>query len=389
MELVAPAGDWAMLKAAEKAGADAVYFGLKEWNMRHSAKNFSLPDLKRIGKLEIKKYLTLNSVLFDKDLYKINKILDKVKDNVNAVICWDMGLLGLLKKKEIPIHLSTQASVANSEALKFFKEQGVTRVTLARELNLEQIKKLKKYVEIGCFVHGAMCMAVSGRCFLSLDMFGMSANRGRCVQPCRRTYKLIDKETGKEIDVGRDYILSPKDVCALPFLDKLKAAGVSAFKIEGRSKNPEYVKTTVECYREALDNKLNENRINELIDRLKTVYNRGFSNGFYFGVPGINDFSNNYGSASVNKKKFIGVVENYYKKNKVAVVKILTGSLKIGDSILLTGNKTGVAEQKVRSMQINHKDTEKAAKGDIIGILMDSDVRENDMVYLVYRHHKA
>lgn len=386
MELIAPAGDWAMLRAAEKAGADAVYFGLKDFNMRHSAQNFTLSDLKKIGKLKIKKYLTLNSVIFDKDLPKIEKILDKAKGNVDAVICWDTGLLGLLKKKGIPIHLSTQASVANSEAVKFFKEQGVTRITLARELSLEQIKKLKKYVEIECFVHGAMCMAVSGRCFLSLDMFKMSANSGRCVQPCRRTYKLTDKETGKEIDIGRDYILSPKDLCALPFLDKLKKAGISAFKIEGRSKTPEYVKTVVECYREALDNELSKERINELIDKLKTVYNRGFSDGFYFGIPGISEFSNTDGSIATKRKKFIGIVENYYKKNKVAVVKVLSGGLKLNDNVLFIGNKTGVIGHKITGMQIDYKNVGEVKKGDLVGILMDNTVRENDKVYLTYNH---
>lgn len=385
MELVAPAGDWAMIRAAEKAGADAIYFGLKEWNMRHSAKNFSLKDIDEISKLKMKKYLCLNTIMFDKDFSKLKKVIEKVRGKVDAVICWDLGIMKLLKKNKIPIHLSTQASVANSEALKFYKELGVKRIVLARELSLENIKKIKKYnIEIECFVHGAMCMAVSGRCFLSQELYDMSANRGRCVQPCRRKYKLVDKQTNKELNIGRDYILSVKDLCALPFLDKLKNAGVDSFKIEGRSKNPEYVKNVVECYREAVDNKLSEKRKKELIDNLKKVYNRDFSDGFYFKIPGQKEFINYPGSAATKKKKLIGRITNYYRKNNVALVQVLSGSLKLGDNILIIGNKTGVVEQKVESIQINHKDVKKVKKGEFFGLLVKDRVRQNDFVYLFH-----
>ncbi len=384
MELVAPAGNWAMLNAAIKAGADAVYFGLKDLNMRHSAKNFDLKDLDKIGKLKIKKYLCLNTVMFDKDFKKIEKILDKAKGNIDAVICSDMGVFNLAKKKKIPIHLSTQASVANSEAIKFYKKLGVKRIVLAREFNLEQIKKLKRSgMEIECFVHGAMCMAVSGRCFLSQDLFGMSANRGRCVQPCRRTYDLVDRETGNKVNIGRDYILSVKDICALQFIDELKKLKIDAVKIEGRSKSPEYVKTVVEVYREAIDNKLNDKKIKELIEKLKTVYNRGFSSGFYFGKPGDSEYINHYGSKSKRKKKIIGIILNFYKKNNVAIFKIYTGNLKIGDKVLVIGNKTGVVEQEIKSMEIEHKKVKKVGKGGLVGVLMDNVVRKNDNVYLV------
>ncbi len=382
MELIAPAGDWAMVKAAEVAGADAIYFGLKEWSMRHSAKNFSLKDLPRLGELKMKKYLCLNTIIFDKDFSKIKKVIEKAKGNVDAVICWDLGLMKLLKKAKIPIHLSTQASVANSEALKMYKELGVERVVLARELNLDDIKKIRKSIEVECFVHGAMCMAVSGRCFLSQELYGMSANKGRCVQPCRREYKLVDKQTSKEVNIGRDYIMSVKDLCVLPFIDKLKKAGVSAFKIEGRSKNPEYVQTVTECYREAIDNKLSVKRVKELIEKLRTVYNRGFSDGFYFKAPGQKEFIDFPGSVATKRKKLVGRVLNYFVKNKVASVEILSGSLKVGDKILVIGNKTGVLKQKVSSMHLDYKNVSKVKKGDVIGLLVSERVRKNDEVYL-------
>lgn len=384
MELIAPAGDWAMVKAAEVAGADAIYFGLKEWSMRHSAKNFTLKDLPKLGKLKMKKYLCLNTIIFDKDFSKIKKVIEKAKGNVDAVICWDLGLMKLLKKAKIPIHLSTQASVANSEALKMYKELGVERVVLARELNLDDIKKIKKYIDVECFVHGAMCMAISGRCFLSQELYGMSANRGRCVQPCRREYKLIDKQTSKEVNIGRDYVMSVKDLCALPFIDKLKKAGVTSFKIEGRSKNPEYVKAVVECYREAIDNKLSVKRVKELVEKLRTVYNRGFSEGFFFKAPGQKEFIDFPGSVATKRKKLVGRVLNYFVKNKVASVEILSGGLKVGDEILVIGNKTGVLKQKVSSMHLDYKNVSKVKKGDSIGLLVSERVRKNDEIYLFY-----
>jgi putative protease len=385
MELVAPVGDWAMVRAAEKAGADAIYFGLKEWSMRHSAKNFTLKDLEEISKLKVKKYLCLNTLMFDKDLKQIENIIKKIKGKVDAVVCWDMGVISLLNKYKIPIHLSTQASVANSEALKMYKKLGVKRIVLARELNLEDIKNIKKSgMKIEVFVHGAMCMAISGRCFLSQDMYGMSANRGRCVQSCRREYDVIDRQTNKKLKLGSNYILSPKDLCALSFMEKLKKLKIDAFKIEGRSKNPEYVKTVVECYREAIDNKLSEKRIKELVKKLKTVYNRDFSEGFYFGAPGNNDWSNEGGNKAIERKKFIGKVNNYFVKSGVADVDILSGSLKVGDEILIIGNKTGILRQEVKSMHLDFKFINNVKKGSNIGLKVKERVRKNDQIYLIY-----
>lgn len=385
MELVAPVGDWAMVRAAKKAGADAIYFGLKEWSMRHSAKNFTLKDLEEIGKLKVKKYLCLNTLMFDKDLKKIENIIKKIKGKVDAVVCWDMGVISLLNKYKIPIHLSTQASVANSEALKMYKKLGVKRIVLARELNLDDVKNIKKSgMKVEVFVHGAMCMAISGRCFLSQDMYGMSANRGRCVQSCRREYDIIDRQTNKKLKLGSNYILSPKDLCALSFMEKLKKLKIDAFKIEGRSKNPEYVKTVVECYREAIDNKLSEKRIKELVKKLKTVYNRDFSEGFYFGAPGINDWSDEGGNKAVERKKFIGKVNNYFVKSGVADVDILAGSLKVGDEILIIGNKTGILRQEVKSMHLDFKFINNVKKGSNIGLKVKERVRKNDQIYLIY-----
>lgn len=380
MELLAPVGNFAMLKAAEKASADSVYFGIRGMNMRESAINFSLSDLNKINKFDLKKYLTVNTIVFDNEFKRIDRILDKTKRKVDAIICWDLGVLKRAVKKGFDVHISTQASVANSDALKFYKELGASRVILARELSLEQIKKLKKHIEIECFCHGAMCSAVSGRCFMSLDMFGRSANRGKCVQPCRREYVITDSEIGKKFKVRDGYVFSVKDLCTLPFLNKFKKAGVSALKIEGRSKGPEYVKYVVEAYREGLNRLKNKKfNVNDLVDKLKRVYNRKFHSGFYLGVPTQDDFINFYGNASKVRKVEIGKVVNFYDKKNVAVFD-LHKSLKIGDNVLVIGNKTGCVEFKIDSMQIEGKDIKKVLKG-LVGVKVKERIRENDKVY--------
>lgn len=380
MEILAPAGNWAMARTAEKAGADSIYFGIKGLNMRESANNFNLSDLSKISKLNMNKYLTLNTIVFDNEFKRIDRILDKAKGKVDAIICWDMGVLSRAVKKGFDVHISTQASIANSDALKFYKEAGATRAILARELSLEQIRKLKKVIEIECFGHGAMCVAVSGRCFMSLDAFNMSANRGKCVQPCRRKYAISDAETGKKFNIRGGYVMSAKDLCTLPFLDKIAKSGITALKIEGRSKTPEYVKYVVEAYREAF-NRLDKGKfyVGDLVDKLKMVYNRKFSSGFYLGLPSSDDFADFYGGASKTRKLEIGKVVNFYGKKNVAVFNVFK-DLKVGDNLLIIGNKTGAVEFRVEEMQINGVDVSKIKKG-LVGVKIKEKVRKNDKIY--------
>ena len=391
-ELLSPIFDFTSLNAAISAGCDSVYFGIKELNMRINAKNFTLNEIKRVvdicHKNNVKAYLTLNTIIYDSELEKIKKILIGAKKaKVDAVICWDFSVINEARKLKMPIHISTQASVSNLEAVNFYKKLGATRIILARELSLEQIKKIIKNskIEIECFVHGAMCVSISGRCFMSQFVFGKSANRGDCIQPCRRRYLLKDIEEGYELELGNNHVLSPKDLCTLPFIEKLIESGINAFKIEGRSRSPEYVKTVSECYRKAIDayfeNKLTKELKNELMKELEKVYNRGFSSGFYLGKP-INEFIES-DNQSKTKKVFIGIIKNYYSKKGVAELKLFTGKLKLNDNIMIQGATTGVIEQKIKSMEIEHKKINEARKGNEIGIKLDKIARKNDRVFLI------
>ncbi|MCR4327607.1 MAG: U32 family peptidase [Nanoarchaeota archaeon] len=383
-ELLAPAGDFSMLTSAIKAGANAVYFGLKEFSMRDNAKNFAIEDLGQINKIcgkSVKKYLTLNVIVYDEEVKKIEEILKKVKGKVDAVICWDLSVINLCRKLKIPFHISTQASVSNKEAAKFYKNLGAERVVLARELNLSQIKEISKIVPVECFIHGAMCVAVSGRCFMSQELFKRSANRGMCTQVCRRSYKITDEE-GRELKLERNTVMSAKDLCTLPFIEKLKEAGIVSFKIEGRNRDARYVDTVVRVYRKAIDKKLGEKEVSESIKELEKVYNREFSSGFYLGVPTNDDFSNVENSAATTLKQFIGKVTHFYPKAGVGTILISTGELKVGDEINVIGPTTGIEKVKVSSIEINNKSVEKASKGDEVGIKL-SRVRVNDEVYKI------
>ena len=392
-ELLSPIQDFVSLEAAIQAKTDAVYFGIKGMNMRASAKNFSLKELDKVVKLchknKVKAYLAINTIVYDAELDKIKEILKKAnKAKIDAIIAWDFSVISEANKLNLPIHISTQASISNFEAIKILKKKfkKFERVILARELSLEQIKsiikKLKKEkinVEIETFVHGAMCVSVSGRCFLSQEIFGKSANRGECLQPCRRKYLIKDVEEKHELELGEDYVLSPKDLCTLPFLDKLIKAGISCFKIEGRNRSPEYVKVVTDVYREAIDNPKADKK--KLLEKLKTVYNRGFSSGFYMGKP-IDEWSKTYGSKATKKKIYVGIVKNFYNKVKVAEVRIESHGIKVGDIIMIQGNKTGVVEQRIKSMQKEHKSIKQIKKG-FVGIKLDKIVRENDKVFVI------
>jgi len=378
-ELIAPAGDMASFVAAVEAGADAVYFGLKKFNMRDAANNFELEDLKEMQKYNVKKYLTLNTIIYDRELDSIEKIVKEVKNYVDAIVCWDPATIQICSKYNIPPHISTQASVANTEAAKFYKKLGVERVTLARELNFEQIKRISKILPVSCFCHGALCVSVSGRCFTSQFLHSKSANRGKCQHPCRKSYTVRDDE-GNELKLKNNYVMSAKDLCTLPFIEKMKEAGITSFKIEGRNRNPEYISEVTKVYREALDNKLSKKKKDEILKKLKEVYNRKFSSGFYLGLPTIDDFTDIEGSNNKKIRKVIGQVINYFKDKKVAVVKIWTGEIKKGDELIIIGNTTGIKKFKVRSMERKHKKINKAKKGEEVAIKTPL-VREKDTVY--------
>ncbi len=398
-ELLSPAGSWEALQAAIQAGADSIYFGIKALNMRANAKNFEETELKKViqecHKNKVKAYLTINTIIYENELEKLKKILEKAKTaNIDAVICWDHSVIKICKELNIPIHLSTQASVSNSESANFYKKQGITRIILARECSLEQIKEIinkikteNSNIEIEVFIHGAMCVAISGRCFTSQFLFNKSANRGDCLQPCRRQYTAQDIETKDKLKLDNNFILSPKDLCTLPIINKLIDTGITTLKIEGRNRSPEYVKTVTEVYRQAIDahidGKLTQQLKDKLIKKLETVYNRKFHTGFYLGTPTSDDFTDLYGSASKKQKVYIGFVKNYYKKPRVAEIKIESGEIKIDDNIMITGRTTGVIEFENTSMEIDKKKVKTAKKGQRVGIITPKQIRPNDKVFIL------
>ncbi|MBI4895309.1 MAG: U32 family peptidase [Candidatus Aenigmarchaeota archaeon] len=390
-EIVSPAGDWTMLRAAVKAGADAVYFGTDSLNMRMNAENFTLADIPKVIEFchdnSVKTHLALNSIMFNNEMKKIENILEICKkSDLDMVICWDMSVVRKALEYNIPICLSTQASVSNVESAKFFKELGIQRIVPARECSLEDIKKIKKTgVEVEIFIHGAMCVSISGRCFMSHHLYGKSANRGECMQPCRYEYNLIDKQQGKEFVIDGNRIMSPKDLCTIMFFDKLIDTGADAFKIEGRKRSPEYVLTTTTCYRKALDlyrkKQLTSGKKKELLKELNTVFNRGFSNGFYLGKPSDNDFSQTGASSATTRKMLIGKVVNI--SGKIAVLKIESQEIRKGDLISIQGPQTGVVMHTIDKMKINDKQVELAKKADYITIELEENVNKNDSVFAI------
>uniref|UniRef100_A0A7V2ZM56 U32 family peptidase n=1 Tax=Ignavibacterium album TaxID=591197 RepID=A0A7V2ZM56_9BACT len=393
-ELMAPAGDWTMLRAAVNSGADAIYFGVDKLNMRAKAKNFSVDDLKEISAFckenNVKTYLTLNTIIFEEELNEVESIIIKAKESgIDRIICWDLAVAELCHKHNFPFAISTQGSISNSLAASVYKRLGAVRIVLARECSLEEIKKIRANtdLEIEAFIHGAMCIAVSGRCFMSHHLFGQSANRGECVQPCRREYEVIDSATEKSLIIGEDYVMSPKDLCTIEFIDQLIEAGIDSFKIEGRKRAPEYVAKVVSVYRNAIDlyfeGKLTNEKKKEFLSELETVYNRGFSSGFYFGVPSSEDYAGVEGSKATTRKVYLGKVLNYYKEPEVAHILIESGKLKTGDKILFIGETTGVIEFELGEMRVNENESSEAHKGDEITLRVPTLVRRNDKVYLI------
>lgn len=395
-ELLVGAGDFASVIAAKNNGADAVYFGVKGYNMRDLGTNFETKELKKLmhylHKNKMNGYLALNTIIFENELKQVESILSSAKKaKVDAVILSDLGVLALAKKHKLNIFLSTQASVSNSLALKEYKTLGVKRVIFAREMNLEQIKKVTKKahklkISTECFVHGAMCISVSGRCFLSHEAFGRSANRGECLQPCRRAFFLDGAAPNyekKEVYLDGDTILSAKDLKSVEFIDKIIKSGVDSLKIEGRTKPADYVATTTKAYREAIDSvfskKFTQEKINNWNTQLAKVYNRGFSSGFFFDKPSGKDLAKGQGSFQTQKRVNIGVITKYYAKVEVAEIKLFD-SVKVGDKIIIEGATTFI-EQDIDSMEIHNKPVQSAGNGSAIGVKVKDRVRPNDKVF--------
>jgi len=386
-ELLSPAGNFSMLHSAIKAGCDAVYFGISGFNMREGAKNFTISDLPKIKKIcslhnkKVKMYLTLNTIIYDSELNKIENIIKKAKSFIDAIICWDNSIIQLCNKYKVPFHISTQASISNSQSAEFYKKLGAKRVVLARELNLKQIKKISKVIECECFCHGAMCVAVSGRCFTSQFLQNLSANRGQCSHPCRREWTITD-DSNNQLKLQNNKVMSAKDLCTLPFVEKMKQAGITSFKIEGRNKSPEYVYTVTKVYRQALDKKLTNKEINELLNELNKVYNRGFSSGFYIKMPTNDDFSYSNNGEQTEYKEYIGTIEKYWPKSLAASLKLHYGNLKLNDEIYILSDKQSIQRLKVKSMQVNNKEIKQAKKGQEIGIKLPKCFK-GDKVYLI------
>ncbi|MDE4907677.1 U32 family peptidase [Methanogenium marinum] len=396
-ELLAPAGDWSCLKTAVENGADAVYFGIKNMNMRDNAGNFEMNELpvvmRYLKEHMVRGYLTLNTIYYNHELEKVGQVVSAAQNaGVDAIICWDMAVFRLAKEAGVPIHLSTQASVSNYQAFRFYAELGAQRIILARECSLTDIADISRQAEydgldcvIETFIHGAMCVSVSGRCFLSEETFKKSANRGQCIQPCRRLYRITDVEDEDNAYIlGHNYVLSPKDLCSIEILPELIDAGIRSFKIEGRIRPPEYVKTTVSCYRRALDAIESGEYSRELgallKEKLAKTYNRGFSEGFYKGLSP--DWISG-GPATKASKCYCGEVVNYYTKIQVAEFAIRAGELKIGDKILIYGKKTPAHYHVIEEMQINHESVPSVGRGEHCGIKICVPLKPGDKLFRI------
>lgn len=404
VEIMSPVGSYEALYAAIEAGADSVYFGVEGLNMRsRSANNFTIEDLKNIADIAsqngVKTYLTLNTIVYDSELGYMQEILNAAKQSgVSAVIAADLAVISYARSINLEVHLSTQCNITNREAVKFFSQFADVIVT-ARELSLDKVKDITTWIrennikgpsgrtlEIECFVHGALCMAVSGKCYISLDNANQSANRGACLQFCRRPYKVTDLDGGTELMIDNQYIMSPKDLKTLNFLDKVLDAGVRVLKIEGRGRSPEYVKVVTRVYKEAaqawLKGEWSEDKLEKWNEDLKKVYNRGFWDGYYLGQR-VGEWTKKYGSQATTKKTFIGTVTNYFKNISVAEIKIETGELNVGDNIYIMGTTTGVYEDTVEEIRVDLKPTEKTVKGEFCSIATKGVVRRGDKLYLV------
>ena len=404
VEIMSPVGSYESLMAAIQGGANAVYFGVGSLNMRsRSAVNFSLEDLKQISNIckkhAIRTYLTVNTIIYDHEISAAYNLVDEAKKNgITAIIASDLAVIQYAKKIGMEVHISTQCNITNIESVRFFSQYADVMVT-ARELNLKQVRSIIQeierqgikgpagnLVEIEIFVHGALCMAVSGKCYLSLDNFNYSANRGACLQPCRRAYHVKDAEEEVELIVENKYIMSPKDLCTIGFLDKILQVGVKVLKIEGRGRSPEYVKTVTRCYREAanayFEGTYSEEKVRAWTEELKNVYNRGFWDGYYLGRE-LGEWTERYGSQARKTKIYIGKITNFFTKINVAEVKIEANSIDLEDEYVIIGPTTGVYEDRVKEIRVDLEKVNTAQKGDTCSIHTQTVVRRNDKLYKI------
>lgn len=401
---MAPAGSWESLQAAIQAGADSVYFGIEKLNMRsRSSSNFTTEDLHRIVAIckehDVKTYLTVNTIIYDEDMALMHEIVDNAREaEVSAIIASDVSVMQYAVSRGVAVHLSTQLNISNVEALRFYARFADV-VVLARELNMDQVAAIHRaivdehicgrnggLIRIEMFCHGALCMAVSGKCYLSLHEFNASANRGACMQVCRRAYTVRDRESDIELDIDNKYIMSPKDLKTIHFMNKMMDAGVRVFKIEGRARGAEYVKTVVSCYREAVEAYIcgtyTEEKIAGWDTRLARVFNRGFWNGYYLGQR-LGEWSSVYGSQSTTRKVYVGKCTNYFQKIGVAEFILESHSLSVGDEILVTGETTGAYEAVVDEMRVDLVPVNRVEKGTPFSIKTSVPIRRNDKLFLV------
>lgn len=404
IELMAPAGNFESLQAALDNGADSVYFGVEQLNMRARASvNFTIGDLPEIARRcrqkNVRTYLTLNTIIYDHDLSVVKTLLTQAKAaNLTAVIASDQAVIAMARTLGIEVHISTQLNITNIETIKFYSLFADTMV-LSRELSLRQVKKITEQiqkeqikgpsgnlVEIEIFGHGALCMAVSGKCYLSLHSHNSSANRGACKQNCRKKYTVIDQESGFEIELDNEYMMSPKDLCTIDFLDQVIESGIQVLKIEGRGRAPEYVATVIKTYRDAIDSFYEGTFTNEKVaawmDELNTVYNRGFWSGYYLGQE-LGEWSDVSGSMATQKKVYVGKGTHYFPKANIAQFKIEAYDIKAGDTILITGPSTGAQQLTIDSMYVNDVAAEKATKGDSCTLKLPFRVRMSDKLYKI------
>lgn len=404
VELMAPAGNFESLQAALDNGADSVYFGVDQLNMRaRSTVNFSIDDLEEIARRckekNVRTYLTLNTIVYDHDLSVVKTLLSKAKEaGLTAVIASDQAVIASARTIGLEVHISTQLNVTNIETVKFYSLFADT-IVLSRELSLRQVKMITEgiereqvkgpsgnLVEIEIFGHGALCMAVSGKCYLSLHSHNSSANRGACKQNCRKKYTVIDQETGFEIEIDNEYMMSPKDLCTLDFLDQVIEAGTKVLKIEGRGRAPEYVATVIRTYREAIDavadGTYSHEKVAEWMKALETVYNRGFWSGYYLGQK-LGEWSDNPGSNATQKKVYVGKAVHYFQKASIGEFKIEAYDIKVGDRILITGPSTGAQELIIEELFANEQKVEKATKGDDCTIKLPFRIRLSDKLYKI------
>jgi len=405
-EIMAPAGSYESLAAAIQAGADSVYFGVTQLNMRaRAAANFTLGDLEEImqecHKHNVKAYLAVNTLLYDHDVTIMKKLVDAAKEHgVDAIIAFDFACLQYCNEISMPVHVSVQFSISNYESLKFFSKM-TNRAVLARELTIDQIKDIYERIqkeqligsegrlmEIEAFIHGALCVAQSGRCHMSLYTDNASANRGACLQNCRAKYKVTDIDTGKELVIDNNYVMSAADICTIDFLDKLLEAGVQVMKIEGRGRSPEYVSMIVRTYRKALsdikEGTYTKEKIQEYYKDLETVFNRKLSHGNYYLGKEMGEYSDVYGSKATEEKEYIGKISHYFRKAQVAEMKIDSGILKKGDVISINGIQTGVYREEISELRnAEEKDVHKVEKGDVVTFPVTQKVRINDKVYKI------